>query len=217
MKTKVVKLVRDTELIEGRGTHDTIKVWEGNREQALLWRALALLQIPTTLIAVFLTLTLWMTRSVTLNVPAKPQPGMYIAQDIPDSEFIDVATDFINLYATYQPSTARKQFSEARMMLIEPMLSKFDREIMETELRAIEGTSRSQVFYVDPTQTQIERLEKNREVLVSLVGDRVKYIAGQRIDPSPGRITLTLTSIPRNKLNPYGIVVKEVKSEQIVK
>src|SRR5690606_41834731 len=67
--------------IDGRSEADTIRLWENYREQALMWRALALLQIPATFIALVFALWIWNTRSITLEVPAKPLPGRYLAKD----------------------------------------------------------------------------------------------------------------------------------------
>jgi hypothetical protein len=213
MNQKVTNVIKQTELFADKGKNDTIRLWESHKEQALLWRSIALIQVPATCIALVFALILWTTRSITLNVPSKPLPGMYMAQDIPDSEFIDVATDFLNLYATYRSSVARKQFAAAREMLNEPMLSKFDKEVVTVELKAIEGTNRTQVFFPDPTETKLVR--KGREITVSLMGERSKIIAGKELEPVVTRFTLTMTSIPRNKLNPYGIVITNVMSEQI--
>lgn len=213
MNQKVSNVIKQTELFAEKGNNDTIRLWEGHREQALLWRSIALIQVPVTAIVVIFAIILWTTRSITLNVPSKPLPGMYMAQDIPDSEFIDVATDFLNLYATYRSSVARKQFVAAREMLNEPMLSKFDKEVLTVELKAIEGTNRTQIFYPDPTETKLVR--NGREVSVSLTGERSKIIAGKELEPVVSRFTLTMTSIPRNRLNPYGIVITNVMSEQI--
>src|SRR6185436_12529117 len=98
-------------------TNDTLRLWEGHREQATLWRAIALLQIPATVCALVFSMMIWGTRQITLNVPSKPLPGIYVAQDIPDSEFINVAQGYINLIGTYQPAIVRRQFEEARKMI----------------------------------------------------------------------------------------------------
>src|SRR5690606_19183921 len=113
-----------------RNETDTIRLWENYRDQALLWRAIALLQIPSTLILTIFAFYLWGSTEITLNVPAKPLPGLYSAFEIPDAEFFNVATSYVNLVATYQPAVARRQFVKAREMLKEPMLEIFDREMM---------------------------------------------------------------------------------------
>ena len=147
------KIVQDTQVVDTRDTSDTIRLWESYREQAMLWRGLALIQIPVTLVALLFCTVLWFTRTVTLNVPQAPLPGIYEAREIPDVEFIEVATNFVNLVATYQPAVARRQFEEARQYLIEPMLDKFEVDMLGTEIRAIENTNRTQIFFVDPAKT----------------------------------------------------------------
>jgi hypothetical protein len=200
--------VADTQLTAARSKNDTIRLWENYKDQALMWRALSLIQLPTTFIAIIFALVMWSTREITLSVPSKPMPGMYAAQDIPDTEFVNVANDYVNLVATYQPNTARKQFEVARAMLKEPLLTKFNDENMNSELPAIETTLRTQVFFIDPLQTRVER--EGQRVLVSIAGERWKVIAGAEIPTVSSRYRVEMTTIPRNPVNPYGIVITNV-------
>jgi hypothetical protein len=207
--TEVIKeKVGDTQLSAGRTKNDTIRLWENYKDQALMWRSLALLQIPATAIALIFSIVMWATREITLQVPSKPMPGMYAAQDIPDSEFVNIANDYISLIATYQPATARKQFEAARAMLKEPLLTKFNTEMIGSELSAIETTSRTQVFFVDPLKTKVTRDGNN--VTVTVVGERWKVIAGAELPTVTSRFRVTLTTNPRNPLNQYGIVITSV-------
>ena len=207
------RLMNDASVMESRKDNDTIRLWEGYREQALLWRALSLFQIPVTLLALIFALVMWNAREITLNVPAKPLPGIYAAHEIPDTEFINSATDFINLVATYQPAVAKRQFVEAQKMLVEPMLSKFNSDMFGIELSTIENTDRTQIFFVDPTKTALERV--NNDVIVTMSGERLKIISGRELPTSPTKFTVVLTTIPKNTLNPYGIVIKSVSVRRI--
>ena len=186
------KIVQDTQVVDTRDTSDTIRLWESYREQAMLWRGLALIQIPVTLVALLFCTVLWFTRTVTLNVPQAPLPGIYEAREIPDVEFIEVATNFVNLVATYQPAVARRQFEEARQYLIEPMLDKFEVDMLGTEIRAIENTNRTQIFFVDPAKTNIERY--GRDVVITLHGDRMKIVAGKELPVVKTFYQVTLTT-----------------------
>jgi hypothetical protein len=151
---------------------------------------------------------MWSTREITLTVPSKPMPGIYAAQDIPDNEFVNVALDYVNLIATYQPRTARRQFEAASAMLKEPLLTKFREEMINSELGAIESSSRTQVFFTDPLKTSVSR--RGNEVTVSLIGERWKVIAGAELPTVTSRFRVTMTTIPKNAINPYGIVISSV-------
>lgn len=214
MKQSSARLLKESEIFDTKGETDTIRLWENYRDQALLWRAIALLQIPTTFIALILSLIMWATRSVTLNVPARPLPGIIMAKEIPDVEFVESATEYINLIATYQPATARRQFSKARELVHGDMLERFDAEIMEEELKAVEATHRMQTFFVDPTLTRISR-DDSGEVSVQLEGIRAKVISGKGLPEIKTRFSVYMSTIPKNLLNPYGIVVTNVLSENI--
>lgn len=208
----VKSVVADTQLKATRSESDTIRLWENYKDQALLWRSIALIQFPTTLVAIIFATFLWSTRVINLTVPSKPEPGVHVAQDIPETEFINAANTYVNLVATYQPMTARSQFNVARSMLKEPLYTRFSQEMMGSELGAIESTARTQVFFVDPLRTKVTR--NGNEVTVSLVGERWKVIAGTPLPTVTSRFTITMSTIPRNPLNPYGIVVTGVDFKQ---
>ncbi len=207
-KAKVAKLLNDSNIFDTKKESDTIRLWENHRDQALLWRAMALLQIPATVICAALAVFLWQTRSITLEVPERPLPGQYLAQQIPDTEFMTYAGEFINLIASYQPAVARRQFSRAREMTFEPLLSRFTEKMMNIELKTIETTNRTQLYFMDPDRTKMVR--EGNEVIVTFYGERLKIISGQEQKPETTKFIVNLKTIPRNPLNPYGIVVTNV-------
>lgn len=204
------QLIEDSRFRESRRDNDTVRLWENYREQALLWRALALMQIPATIIALVFATVIWFSRTTILNVPAKPLPGYYSADEIPDAEFIGTSTEFINLIATYQPLTARKQFKEASKYLFEPMLAQFEADMLGREITAIENTRRTQMFFMDPTKTEIIR-DQDGNVVVTLAGLRQKLVAGEILPDVMTQFRVSMNTIPRNTLNPYGIVIKNVE------
>ena len=210
---KVQALVKETAIPEGRKDNDTIRLWEGYREQALLWRAIALLQIPATLISVLLAFLLWTSRVTNVVAPRDIKPGTLSIKEIPDVEFIDHATEFVNLISTYQPSVAKKQFLLAREMAIEPLLANYDNDILNLELRAIETTSRTQLYFIDPNRTKVTK--KDNEVIVEFTGDRQKIIAGKEMPNIPTKFYVTLRVIPKNKLNPFGLMISDLKLEDL--
>lgn len=211
---RAAELIKNTEVFDSKSETDTIRLWESYREQALFWRAMALMQMPATMLAMVLALFMWLTRSVTLNVPAKPLPGFIKTSEIPDEEFIDMATRYINLIATYQPAVARPQYNKAREMIKANMLERFDAEMLTEELKAIETTYRTQTFFIDPSFTS-KPSRKNGEVTVTLEGDRVKTIGGKELPAVKTRFLVTMTTIPKNDLNPYGIVISNVTNEVV--
>ena len=87
----VREVVGDTRLKATRSENDTIRLWENYKDQALMWRSLSLIQFPATFAALIFATVMWSTRVVNLTVPSKPEPGIHVAQDIPDTEFINAA------------------------------------------------------------------------------------------------------------------------------
>ena len=207
------QLLKDSQVAEPRSNDDTIRLWESYRDQAGMWRAIALLQIPATFMAILIALIMWSSRSITLNVPARPQPGHYAADQLHSVEFIEAATEFVNLIASYQPNVAAKQFERAAEMIVEPLLSKFKSDQMGVELRAIITAGRTQMFFIDPTRTEV--LRGRDYVQVSLTGTRQRLIAGRSLAPQRTRYHITMRTVPRNIVNPLGIVITNMSLEDI--
>lgn len=207
------RLINDSRFRESKKDNDTLRLWENYREQALLWRAMALLQIPATVIALIFAITMWSNRVINLNVPARPLPGHYSADEIQDSEFLTVGEQFINLVATYQPYVAEKQFLAAAEMLEPPVLSMFEEEVLGKDLEAIKQTSRTQVYYIDPTKTTITREEKSGLVKMRTVGERHKTIGGEPLPPDTMQYYITMKTFPKNvKYNDYGIMIVNIET-----
>ena len=210
---KAKRIVSDTSVMGAGSANDTIRLWESYRDQAIMWRALALLQTPVTFVVVVLAFTIYQNRVVTLDVPQRPKPGIYPVQEIPDSAFIENAETFVNLIATYQPMNAQRQFQEARRMLIEPMLTKFEEEMMLKEIQQINQTNRTQIFFIDPTKTDFVR--GARAATVQIEGERLKMSAQEQMPLKKTRYIVQMEVIPRNPLNEYGIVITNVVTKNL--
>lgn len=211
MKDKITKqILEGTKIRASKKPGDTIHVWEAYKEQALLWRMISLIQTPLSIICLIFAFTLYNHRTVVLDVPLNPLPGQYAADEIQDREFISVATEFVNLIATYQPLVAERQFKLAAQYLKGgEILDQYKEQLLKRELGAIGNTGRTQIFFVDPSQTTIDRTRDNK-VIVNLTGQRTKIIAGEQLPIQTTRYRITMTTIPRNAYNRYGIVVSDV-------
>ncbi len=216
MARRALKLKQDVKQLEtvaGRAGADTIRLWEGYRDQALLWRALALLQVPTTLLCLILALVALYTSDPIINVVPDPLPGRYSSRELPDRTFISTATDLVNLISSYQPGNAKRQFRAAERMLWEPALSQFKTDMLEKELRAIVETARSQLFFVDERKIRIKRLPEYDRVVVRLPGTMQKLIGTKPLPAEELVYDITMTTMPRHtKYNRYGIVVVNIDS-----
>ncbi|RME58980.1 MAG: hypothetical protein D6780_05870 [Candidatus Dadabacteria bacterium] len=202
---KASELLSATAVKEIKKESDTIKLWEGYKEQALFWRAISLMQFPVTIIVSILAMWIWSTRSITLHVPARPLPGTYAINEIPPVVFAETAQDFLNLIATYQPTTAARQFKEAAKYTFEPFTSVFVKDYLHTQLGIIADTDKTQIFFPDPTKTMLRRSRENVEVIFA--GSRRTSFAGSPLPTTTTIYRITLKTIPRNTLNKYGIVV----------
>ncbi len=202
--------IKQLEKVAGRAGSDTIRLWEGYKEQAFFWRALALIQVPATALAITAALVMYFLADTIIEVPEHPQPGYYSVKQLPDSQFINVAREVVNLVSTYQPAVARRQFKTARKYLWEPALSQFESVMLQSELNAIEGTKRSQLFFINPRLIQVVRSPEDDTVAVRIPGIRQKLIGDKPLVPDELVYYIKMTTIPRNVHNEYGIVVTDI-------
>lgn len=208
--------VHELERIDGRCGADTIRLWESYRDQAYLWRALSLLQIPATFVAILSAIIMYTTADTIIEVPQMPQPGNYSVKQLPDSEFINVATVVVNNIATYQPNTAKEQFSYVRKYLWEPALTEFEASVIgqdgkSGDLKVIEETRRSQLFIIQPQLTRVERFPSRDKIVVRLVGSRTKLISKELLPADNLAYYIDMTTIPRSNHNDFGIVVTNIR------
>ena len=209
------KLAGDTntiDLIDGRAGADTIRLWEGYREQAFMWRAISLLQIPATGLALLGLLIIYLTADITIEPPEHPQPGIYSVKYLPDSEFLRAATEIVNLIATYQSRTAEKQFKRARELLWEPALTEFEDSVIGQELAKIQVSNRSQVFIINNNLVRVQRIPQKDVVVVRLPGTQQRLISNsQALETEEYCYYIKMTTIPRSSYNESGIVVVDIR------
>ncbi len=214
MAKKAVNIKHDLKQLErvaGRAGSDTIRLWEGYREQAYLWRALALIQMPSTALSIAAALIMYLIADTIIEVPERPQPGYYSVRQLPDSQFVNAATQVVNLISTYQPAVARRQFKTARKFLWEPALTEFEGTMMNSELQTIEETKRSQMFFINPRLIKVERFPELDKVVVRVPGVRLKLIGNKPLPADEVVYYVKMTTIPRNVHNEYGIVVTDMR------
>ena len=214
MAKKSVNIKHDLKQLErvaGRAGSDTIRLWEGYREQAYLWRALALIQMPSTALSIAAALIMYLIADTIIEVPERPQPGYYSVRQLPDSQFVNAATQVVNLISTYQPAVARRQFKTARKFLWEPALTEFEGTMMGSELQTIEETKRSQMFFINPRLIKVERFPELDQVVVRIPGVRLKLIGNKPLPADQVVYYVKMTTIPRNVHNEYGIVVVDMR------
>ncbi|MBP9838304.1 MAG: hypothetical protein KBC84_06280 [Proteobacteria bacterium] len=204
------KDVQQLEKVAGRAGADTIRLWEGYKEQAYLWRALSLLQMPATALSIAAALVMYFFADTIIEVPERPQPGYYSIKNLPDSQFIDAAVNVVNLIATYQPAIARRQFKAARKYLWEPALTEFENTMMGPEITAIEQTKRSQMFFINQRLIKVDRYPELDKVVVRVPGLRQKLIGDKALPPDEMVFYIKMTTIPRNVTNEYGIVIVDL-------
>lgn len=207
------KVLNSANISEYKKGDDTIRIWEGYKQQAYTWRALSLIQLLATTAVSILCIIIWQTRSITLNVPQRPVPGQYNTQEIPDADFIEAANSFVSLIATFQPYTCDEQFKRAASLIHHQFIERFTEEFLGSELKAIKQTNLAQAYYIDPSKTTVERFSNN-SVKVTFYGTRHKYISGKELEPVGSKYDILLTTLPRNDINPLGIVVYNVSLEK---
>lgn len=83
--------------------------------------------------------------------------------------------------------------------------------MMGSEIRAIEETKRSQMFYINPRLIKVERFPELDLVVVRVPGVRQKLIGNKPLPADEMAYYVKMTTIPRNYHNEYGIVVVDLR------
>lgn len=202
------------------GNDGNAKVVSAYREQSYLWRALALLQIPTTLIAIIVALVVYVNSDTIVEVSPRPAPGYYLTKEIPDEEFIKISIEFVNLISSYQPAIAERQFNYALNLLMEPVYSAFRKQFLiggdgkQAEIEQIRQIQRSQMFFINRDLITVRRFEdrndpRNSTVEVRVPGELVKFFNGVKQDRVGDDRYLAyfirLRTFPKTNFNQNGI------------
>lgn len=187
------------------------RVWYGYKEQYYLWRAICLLQIPATILGFVTAVWLYYHADITVAVPPRPNESYYTTAQLPDSQFLDAATVFVDLISTYEAGTARRRFLTARRYLWEPAFTEFEETMMTKELDAIEETKRSQMFFINPRLIKVARFPEHDKVVVRIPGVRQKLIGNKPLPADQMVYDVKMTTIPRNVHNEYGIVIVDIR------
>jgi hypothetical protein len=202
--------VATIEKVDGRSGADTFRLWEAHKEQAFFWRIVALAQMPITIVSLIFALIVYSTADIIIEPPEAPQPGMYSINRLPDSEFLKMGVDIVNLIGTYQPASAEKQFRTVRLFLWEPALSEFEKIFLDKEIPIIKDLKRSQAFMINNDLVQVQRYPNQDMVIVRIPGTRQMLIGKSPLDDEV-TYYLKMTTIPKSPYNPKGIVVFDVR------
>jgi len=204
-KSSIAEDLKEIEKLDDVIGADPMKLWEGYLEQSLMWRALSVLALPTTILSICLAVFTFLMADTRIEIPAAPEPGFYKLEDIPDHILTSKAKRLITLISSYQPDTAGNQFKEARKLLWQPALSKFQLEYINKELGIIKDTARSQMFYIANSKTEIHRFDEYVEV--KIFGRRKKLLRDQLSKMDKVEWSVRMTTVPPNVHNFHGIVI----------
>ncbi|MCC6934036.1 MAG: hypothetical protein IT292_12430 [Deltaproteobacteria bacterium] len=199
------------------------------REQSYMWRALALIQFPTTAIAIIIAIVMYVSADVIVDVKPRPAPGYFLVEEIPEQEFIKYSIEFVNLISSFQPSVAERQFRHALNFLQGEFYGQFNIKYLQglpseqSRLSEIMQLQRAQMFYInrDLVVAQIENdPEDPRQdrVIVRVPGELYTFLNGvyqqNRIDY--GVYYVTLQTIPNTAFNQNGITIINLRLENSV-
>jgi hypothetical protein len=193
-------------------TSDRLRVLNTARDHAHFWRALALVQFPSLIIAIFGAVTMFFFAKTSIEITEKPQPAQFSVSQLPDSEFLYIAKEVVNRISSFQPITARIQFKNVRRYLWEPALSTFEEFIINKELKVIEDTGRSQMFFPVEELIRVEREADSEKVVVRIPGLKQKLIGMTPVPVEELAYFITMTTIPNNVINRRGVVVTKIES-----
>ena len=211
MLRKIQSDLQHLERIPAKAGVDAVQLWDSNRDEANLWRGVAIVLFPVTLLAAIGVLIMYLTADTIIQVPQRRPPHVFQTGQVPDKYFIETALDAVNLIASFTPERAKGQFELARTYLWEPALTQFEKEVMTDELRTVTDTRRTQLFLPDPAHIRVDRESSPEKVIVRVPGARKKLIGGQPLPSDEMVYFVTLTTIPRNIFNEYGVTIVDIR------
>ena len=152
---------------------ELLRMVDRYKVQGHFWRFLSLLQFPIILALTFYFVSRYLSADTLVKVPEPPVPGETAQDKIPDKEYLNTATNVINLIGTYQPTTARDQFESARDFFLDSAVKSFDETQLDSELITAEESDISQ--QLDVYSSKISR-ESKGAAQVCLSGVRQKIV-----------------------------------------
>ena len=212
MPSVAAKVLDSTKVSDVNFKADTIDLWSIYRDQAIAWKVISFLFIPGTICSILAALLIWNARIVNITVPKNPEPGLYQIKDISDVKLIKFASRFAKLVTTYEANIAKKQYKIALEMLRDPAYSKYKKELISDKFQDLENAINTQVYFIDPLKTKVVR-DKRNAATVRLNGKLMKVISGRAMPNQILEFSVTLATVPRNSINPYGLVITEVANE----
>ena len=151
---------------------ELLRMVDRYKVQGHFWRFLSLLQFPIILFLTLYFITRYLGADTLVKVSEPPIPGEVPQDKIPDKEYINTATNIINLIGSYQPTTARDQFETASDFFLDSALASFEETQMNSELITAEESDISQ--RLDVYSSRIVREAKgNAQVCLSGVRQKI--------------------------------------------
>lgn len=178
------------------------------------WRLFFIAQVGATVFALYFCFTNFFGQQLRLHVEDKLLDGRYPVVQVPDYEIKEFAYDFVALNANYNPFNAENNFKEGRKYLIGPALEKYDREVLNQELRAIRDSDRSQVMEINPARTKIVRDEPG-SVTIMIEGQRSKIVKRSTLPPAALRYRLKVEVTEGEAKNRLGLMISDYSIEVI--
>ncbi len=170
------------------------------------WKATTLVSSALTVAAVWYA---WSAYRWCAPCPPLPLPLPGPFYEIPDQEFTSVAVQFLSLAETFDAGSAEGNFRKALSIVHANEYSKLSSRFLTDQLPRIRQNIEEQRFYVD--LASLAALRERNVMKVDVRGILKIKKSSNEEQVVPVHYIVELTTVPRNPVHPYGIVVLDWK------
>lgn len=143
--------------------------------------------------------------------PTIPQPNPTAETAVTDQDYVDVATDAVELLATFDSASAEPKFRRLQTMMTGPAKASLMDSLLTGELPVIQSTRRVQKFILNKEKTAIEHFPDLNDTVVRLSGTRSQWIELKPQPPEELTYHVNLEAEPAESGKKPRIFVKDIK------
>lgn len=144
-------------------------------------------------------------------IPGASQAGISYPNRIDKSQISTFTSNWLLDRNNFTPVTAKDTYERAMRYMAPELLSR-TKAVLGDELSRVTGDNISSLFSLNK---EPEVFEEGADYKVILTGEKTLYMGKERLDARALRYTVTLKKTAPVEANPYGLVIKGVKQEEI--
>lgn len=145
-------------------------------------------------------------------IPGAVSTGISNPDEVPKASVESFATSWLMNWTNFAPETIASIYERSILYMAPGLLAK-TRTQLGTEIDKVKNDRLSSIYTLQ-TQPTVETT-KAGSFMVVFEGQRGVYMGKEEMDVKKVRYSLGIERVPPTTINPFGLVVSEIKKEQI--